>query len=35
MVENAPVVLKQGLKKEEAEKLLKVLQDSGAKAELL
>lgn len=35
MVEGAPVVVKQGLKKEEADKLLKTLIDAGAKAELL
>jgi large subunit ribosomal protein L7/L12 len=35
MVEGAPIVVKQGLKKEEAEKLLKTLIDAGAKAELL
>eukprot|EP00600_Ochromonadales_sp_CCMP1393_P001761 CAMPEP_0174987854 /NCGR_PEP_ID=MMETSP0004_2-20121128/19788_1 /TAXON_ID=420556 /ORGANISM="Ochromonas sp., Strain CCMP1393" /LENGTH=205 /DNA_ID=CAMNT_0016240979 /DNA_START=5 /DNA_END=623 /DNA_ORIENTATION=+ len=35
MVENAPVVVKQGLKKDEAESLLKALTDVGAKAELL
>ena len=35
MVENAPVVVKQGLKKEEAEKLMKVLVEAGAKVELL
>ncbi|KAJ1398566.1 ribosomal protein L7/L12, partial [Ochromonadaceae sp. CCMP2298] len=35
MVENAPIVVKQGLKKEEAEKLMQVLADAGAKAELI
>lgn len=35
MVENAPVVVKQGLKKDEAEKLQKILVEAGAKAELL
>lgn len=35
MVEGAPVVVKQGLKKDEAEKLMKALVDIGAKAELL
>lgn len=35
MVESAPVVLKQGLKKEEAEQLQKVLVEAGAKVELL
>ena len=35
MVEGAPIMVKQGLKKEEAEKLLKTLIDAGAKAELL
>ncbi len=35
MVEGAPIVVKQGLKKDEAEKLMKVLIDAGAKVELL
>ncbi len=35
MVEGAPIVVKQGLKKDEAEKLLKTLIEAGAKAELL
>jgi hypothetical protein len=35
MVENAPIVVKAGLKKEEAEKLMQVLADVGAKAELI
>ena len=35
MVENAPVVVKQGLKKDEAEKLMKLLVEAGAKVELL
>ena len=35
MVESVPVVLKQGLKKDEAEKLMKQLMDAGAKVELI
>lgn len=35
MVEGVPVVLKQGLKKDEAEKLMKQLVDAGAKVELI
>lgn len=35
MVEGAPVVVKPGLKKDEAEKLMKLIVDAGAKAELV
>lgn len=35
MVENAPVVVKKDLKKEEAEKLKATLVEAGGKAELL
>jgi ribosomal protein L7/L12 len=35
MVEGAPIVVKQGLKKDEAEKLMKLIVDAGAKAALL
>lgn len=35
MVEGAPIMVKQGLKKEEAEKLMKAIVDAGGKAELL
>lgn len=35
MVENSPVVVKQGLKKEEAEKLKATIVEAGGKAELL
>jgi ribosomal protein L7/L12 len=35
MVEKAPIVVKQGLKKDEAEKLKATLLEAGGKAELL
>ncbi len=35
MVEGAPIVVKQGLKKDEAEKLMKTIMDAGGKAELV
>ena len=35
MVEKAPVVVKEGLKKDEADKLVKLLVDAGAKVELI
>lgn len=35
MVEGAPVVVKQGLKKDEADNLMKLIVDAGGKAELL
>lgn len=35
LVEKAPVVVKTGLKKDEAEKLKKILVDCGAEIELL
>ena len=35
MVEKAPVVVKTGLKKEEAEKIKKVLVEAGAQVELV
>jgi len=35
LVEKAPVVIKEGLKKDEAEKLKKLLTDAGAVVELL
>lgn len=35
MVEKAPVVVKAGIKKEEAEALMKTLADAGAKVELV
>eukprot|EP01041_Mallomonas_annulata_P001131 gene1131-2193_t len=35
LVEKAPVVIKEGVKKEEADNLLKLLVDAGAQAELL
>ena len=35
LVEKAPVVVKTGVKKEEAEKLKKILNDSGAEVEIL
>jgi ribosomal protein L7/L12 len=34
MVEKAPVTLKEGLKKEEAEELLKAIKEAGGEAEL-
>jgi len=35
MVESIPVVLMKGMKKEEAEKMMKQLIDAGAKVELI
>ena len=35
MVEGAPIVVKKGLKKDEADKLMKLIADAGGKAELL
>jgi large subunit ribosomal protein L7/L12 len=35
LVEKAPVTIKEGLKKEEAEQIMKVLTEAGAEASLI